>query len=113
MNLKMKRLALKTVPLNVDKLFIKLSLGEYGRQRTSKKFHDLVLSLRSQNSRVLETIMFLALFSRRKVLVYFVLNLNIRNSIYFFAELSVQHFYFLRILFRDFLEIFENYLIVI
>ena len=83
----------------------KLSLGEYGRQRTSTKFHDLVkiqrasadkvkigsltqnlsilgelifltqsaarvqlvLSLRSQNSRVLETIVFLALFSRRKV----------------------------------------------
>ncbi len=44
-----------------------LSLGEYGRQRTSKKFHDLVLSLRSQNSRVLETLVFLALFSRRKV----------------------------------------------
>ena len=47
----------------------KLSLGEYGRQRTSKKFHDLVLSLRSQNSRVLETKVFLALFSRRKVSV--------------------------------------------
>ena len=45
----------------------KLSLGEYGRQRTSTKFHDLVLSLRSQNSRVLETRVFLALFSRRKV----------------------------------------------
>ena len=44
-----------------------LYLGEYGRQRTSKKFHDLVLSLRSQNSRVLETLVFLALFSRRKV----------------------------------------------
>ena len=45
----------------------KLSLGEYGRQRTSSKFHDLVLSLRSQNYRVLEMIMFQALFSRRKV----------------------------------------------
>ena len=45
----------------------KLSLGEYGRQRTSTKFHDLVLSLRSQNSRVLDTRVFLALFSRRKV----------------------------------------------
>ena len=45
----------------------KLFLGEYGRQRTSKKFHDLVLDLRFQNSRVLETIVFLALFSRRKV----------------------------------------------
>ena len=26
----------------------KLSLGEYGRQRTSKKFHDLVQSIRKQ-----------------------------------------------------------------
>ncbi|WP_218108843.1 hypothetical protein, partial [Streptococcus sp. HMSC072G04] len=34
---------------------------------TSKKFHDLVLNLRLQNSRVLETIVFQALFSRRKV----------------------------------------------
>ena len=33
----------------------KLFLGEYGRQRTSKKFLDLVLDLRFQNSRVLET----------------------------------------------------------
>ncbi len=49
------------------KSFEKLSLGEYGRQRTSKKFHDLVLSLRSQNSRVPETIVFQALFSQRKV----------------------------------------------
>ena len=46
----------------------KLSLGEYGRQRTSKKFHDLVLDLRFQNSRVLETLLFQALFSQRKVL---------------------------------------------
>ena len=45
----------------------KLPLGEYGRQRTSKKFHDLVLSLRSQNSRVPETTLFQALFSQRKV----------------------------------------------
>ena len=36
-------------------VFLKLSLGEYGRQRTSKKFHDLVLDLWLQNSRVLET----------------------------------------------------------
>ena len=47
----------------------KLSLGEYGRQRTSTKFHDLVLNLKFQNSRVLETRLFLALFSRRKVSV--------------------------------------------
>ena len=33
----------------------KLFLGEYGRQRTSKKFLDLVLDLRFQNFRVLET----------------------------------------------------------
>ena len=45
----------------------KLFLGEYGRQRTSKKFHDLVLSPRSQNSRVLEILIFQALFSLRKV----------------------------------------------
>ena len=45
----------------------KLSLGECGRQRTSKKFHDLVLSLGSQNSRVPEIIVFQALFSQRKV----------------------------------------------
>ena len=47
----------------------KLSLGEGGRQRPSKKFHDLVLNLKFQNSRVPETIMFQALFSRRKILV--------------------------------------------
>ena len=51
------------------KLSYKLSLGEYGRQRTSKKFHDLVLNLRFQNSRVPVTIMFQALFSQRKVSV--------------------------------------------
>ena len=28
-----------------DKVILKTSLGEYGRQRTSSKFHDLVLSL--------------------------------------------------------------------
>ena len=52
------------------KLSKKLSLGEYGRQRTSKKFHDLVLNLRFQNSRVLETTMFQVLFSQRKVLLF-------------------------------------------
>ena len=51
------------------KIFWNLSLGEYGRQRTSTKFHDLVLNLKFQNSRVLETIVFLALFSRRKISV--------------------------------------------
>ena len=45
----------------------KLSLGEYGRQRTSKKFHDLVLNLRFQNSRVPEIEFLQALFSQRKV----------------------------------------------
>ena len=50
---------------------LKLSLCEYGRQRTSKKFHDLVLNLRFQNSRVPETKTFQALFSRRKVFVYY------------------------------------------
>ena len=50
-----------------DEAILKLSLGEYGRQRTSKKFHDLVLSLRSQNSRVPEIIVLQAHFSRRKV----------------------------------------------
>ena len=54
----------------IEKNVLKLSLGEYGRQRTSTKFHDLVLNLRFQNSRVLEIIMFQALFSRRKVFVY-------------------------------------------
>ena len=34
-------------------LSLKLSLGEIGRQRTSKKFHDLVLNLKFQNSRVM------------------------------------------------------------
>ena len=46
---------------------LNLSLGEYGRQRTSMKFHDLVLNLKFQNSRVLEMILFQALFSQRKV----------------------------------------------
>ena len=54
----------------------KLSLGEYGRQRTSKKFHDLVLDLKFQNSRVLETIVFLALFSRRKGPKHFLMSLK-------------------------------------
>ena len=62
-------------------LFKKLSLGENGRQRTSKKFHDLVLSLKSQNSRVLEMIVFQALFSQRKVLVYFWLIFKIKTII--------------------------------
>lgn len=48
----------------------KLSLGEDGRQRTSSKLHDLVLDLKFQNSQVLETIMFLALFSQQKVSAY-------------------------------------------
>ena len=49
-----------------------LEIGDerFYRQRTSKKFHDLVLSLMSQNSRVLETSVFLALFSQRKVSVH-------------------------------------------
>ena len=34
---------------------LKLSLGEYGRLRPSPKFQDLVLNLKFQNSRVLET----------------------------------------------------------
>ena len=51
------------------KIIWKLSIGEFGRQQTSTKFHDLVLNLKFQNSRVLETIVFLALFSRRKVSV--------------------------------------------
>ena len=55
--------------IDEEKSSKKLSLGEYGRQRTSKKFHDLVLDPRFQNSRVLETQLFLALFSRRKVSV--------------------------------------------
>ena len=54
------------------KLSQKLSLGEYGRQRTSSKFHDLVLSLRSQNSRVLEMRSFQALFSRRKFFIFLI-----------------------------------------
>ena len=66
-----------------------------------------------QNSRVLETWSFLALFSQRKVLIYFGLNFNIRNSFYFFVESPIQHFYFIRSLYRNFLEIFENCLIVI
>ena len=43
-----------------------LSLGEYGRQRTSAKVHDLVLNLKFQNSRVAETLAFQPLFSQRK-----------------------------------------------
>ena len=46
---------------------LRLSLGEYGHQRTSTKFHDLVLNLKFQNSRALETFRFQALFSQRKV----------------------------------------------
>ena len=61
----------------------KLSLGEYGRQRTSSKFHDLVLSLRSQNYRVLEMIMFQALFSRRKVFCIFLIQSKNWNLFYF------------------------------
>ena len=61
----------------------KLPLGEYGRQRTSTKFHDLVLSLRSQNSRVLETPVFLALFSLWKV---FNLLKWIKNKSHFFEN---------------------------
>ena len=70
-------------------LFKKLSLGENGRQRTSKKFHDLVLSLKSQNSRVLE-ILFQALFSRRKVqsrhekLTTY--NFSLQNILYYFCK---------------------------
>ena len=37
------------------KTSLRLSLGEYGHQRTSSKFHDLVLNLKFQNSRALET----------------------------------------------------------
>ena len=51
------------------KTYLRLSLGEYGRQRTSTKFHDLVLNLKFQNSRVLEMILFQALFSQQKVSV--------------------------------------------
>ena len=64
-----------------------LSFDECGRQRTSWKFHDLVLSLRSQNSRVPETIVFQALFSQRKVSVFFWFAQKIKTYLYFFAEL--------------------------
>jgi len=37
---------------------LRLSLGEYGHQRTSSKFHDLVLNLKFQNYRSLETLGF-------------------------------------------------------
>ena len=68
---------------------LKLSLGEYGRQRTSTKFHDLVLNLKIQNSRVLETIVFLALLSRRKVSVYS-LRFKNRNHSYFFRKADIK-----------------------
>ena len=67
----------------------KLSLSECGRQRTSKKFHDLVLNLKIQNSRVLETIVFLALLSRRKVSVYS-LRFKNRNHSYFFRKADIK-----------------------
>ena len=67
----------------------KLSLDEYGRQRTSTKFHDLVLNLKFQNSRVLETIVFLALLSRRKVSVYS-LRFKNRNHSYFFRKADIE-----------------------
>ena len=68
---------------------LKISLGEYGRQRTSTKFHDLVLNLKIQNSRVLETIVFLALLSRRKVSVYS-LRFKNRNHSYFFRKADIK-----------------------
>ena len=71
------------------KTYSKLSLGEYGRQRTSTKFHDLVLNLKFQNSRVLETILFLALFSLRKVSVYVWMRLLVCISFNYSASLSL------------------------
>ena len=76
------------------KTYSKLSLGEYGRQqRTSTKFHDLVLNLKFQNSRVLETDLFLALFSQRKVSVFSWFILKIETHCCSFLE-SLYLFYF-------------------
>ena len=80
--------AIRSVLLKT-KSSLKLSLGEYGRQRTSTKFHDLVLNLKIQNSRVLETIVFLALLSRRKVSVYS-LRFKNRNHSYFFRKAAIK-----------------------
>ena len=76
------------------KSYKKLSLGEYGRQRTSSKFQDLVLSLGSQNSRVPETLLFQALFSQRKVSVFSWIDLKIGTHFYFFFAKSLNLFYF-------------------
>ena len=75
------------------KTYSKLSLGEYGRQRTSTKFHDLVLNLKFQNSRVLETDLFLALFSQRKVSIFSWFILKIENHCCSFLE-TLYLFYF-------------------
>ena len=65
--------AVRKVPetITFQALGIIETLGSIISPGTSKKFHDLVLSLRSQNSRVPETIVFQALFSQRKVSVFF------------------------------------------
>ena len=73
--------------------YSKLSLSEYGRQRTSTKFHDLVLNLKFQNSRVLETDLFLALFSQRKVSIFSWFILKIENHCCSFLE-TLYLFYF-------------------
>ena len=75
------------------KTYSKLSLGEYGRQRTSTKFHDLVLNLKFQNSRVLVTDLFLALFSQRKVSIFSWFILKIENHCCSLLE-TLYLFYF-------------------
>ena len=59
-----------------DKAFLRLSLGDFGRLRPSSKFQDLVLILRSQNSRLLETLSFQEVLSQRKVSVISHFDLN-------------------------------------
>ncbi|WP_048691747.1 hypothetical protein, partial [Streptococcus sp. 400_SSPC] len=57
-------------------------------QRTSTKFHDLVLNLRFQNSRVLETLLSLELFSQRKVSVLALIT-KINIDLFLFIEQSL------------------------
>ena len=46
----------------MERYYFRLSLGESGRQRTSSKFHDQVLSLMSRNFRAYETYTFHVLY---------------------------------------------------
>ena len=73
---------------------LNLSLGEYGRQRTSMKFHDLVLNLKFQNSRVLETNVSSTFITAESFGIFLI---NFKNEITFYFDTESLNLSYIKI----------------